>query len=68
MSFALDALIAFSLLITAYFVLWNVSQIAMSPLAAVVLWRHQRRHTRRARRLSRRRRGAAARLDRRARL
>ena len=52
MSVALDALIAFSLLITAYFVLWNVSQIAMSPLAAVVLWRHQRRHTRRARRLA----------------
>ena len=52
MSVALDALIAFSLLITAYFVLWNASQIAMSPLAAVVLWRHQRRHTRRARRLT----------------
>ena len=33
MSFWRDALIAFSLLITAYFVLWNVSQIAMSPLA-----------------------------------
>ena len=44
-----DALIAFSLLITAYFVLWNVSQIAMSPLAAVTLWRHRQRHTRRAR-------------------
>jgi cellulose synthase/poly-beta-1,6-N-acetylglucosamine synthase-like glycosyltransferase len=43
-----DALIAFSLLITAYFVLWNGSQIAMSPLAAVSLWRHRRRHTHRA--------------------
>ena len=49
MSFWRDALIAFSLLITAYFVLWNVSQIAMSPLAAVTLWRHRQRHTRRAR-------------------
>ena len=51
MSTALDALIGFSLLITVYLVLWNVSQIAMGPLAAVVLWRHQRRYTRRARRL-----------------
>jgi cellulose synthase/poly-beta-1,6-N-acetylglucosamine synthase-like glycosyltransferase len=33
-------------------VLWNVLQIAMSPLAAIVLWRHQPRHTQRARRLS----------------
>ena len=52
MDAALDALIVFSLLITAYFVLWNGSQIAMSPFAAVVLWRHRRRNTRRARRLS----------------
>jgi cellulose synthase/poly-beta-1,6-N-acetylglucosamine synthase-like glycosyltransferase len=51
MSVALDALIVFSLLITAYFVLWNVSQVAMSPVAAVVLWRHHRRHNPRARRL-----------------
>jgi cellulose synthase/poly-beta-1,6-N-acetylglucosamine synthase-like glycosyltransferase len=49
MSFWLDALVAFSLLITAYFVLWNVSQIAMSPFAAVTLWRHRQRYTRRAR-------------------
>jgi cellulose synthase/poly-beta-1,6-N-acetylglucosamine synthase-like glycosyltransferase len=48
----LDALIVFSVLITAYFVLWNVAQFAMSPFAAVVLWRHQRRHTPRARRLT----------------
>ena len=47
-----DGLIVFSLLITAYFVLWNLSQIAMSPLAAVTLWRHRRRHTRRARGLA----------------
>ena len=53
MSMSLTALIGFSLLIIMYMVLWNVSQIAMSPLAAVVLWRHQRRYTRRARRLAR---------------
>jgi cellulose synthase/poly-beta-1,6-N-acetylglucosamine synthase-like glycosyltransferase len=52
MPFLRDALIAFSLLITAYFVLWNLSQIAMSPLAAVSLWRHRQRHTRRARALA----------------
>ena len=43
------ALIAFTFLITAYFVLWNVSQMAMSPLAVITLWRHRQRHTRRAR-------------------
>ena len=53
MSFWHDALIALSLLITAYFVLWNVAQIAMSPLAAVELLRHRRRHTARARGLAR---------------
>ena len=47
-----NALVAFSLLITAYFVLWNVSQIAMSPLAIRTLWRHRLRNTRRARRLA----------------
>jgi cellulose synthase/poly-beta-1,6-N-acetylglucosamine synthase-like glycosyltransferase len=52
MSIASAALIGFSLMITVYLVLWNVSQIAMSPLAAVVLWRHQRRHNRRSRRLA----------------
>ena len=52
MSFWRDALIAFSLLITAYFVLWNVSQIAMSPLAIRTLWRHRLRNTRRARGLA----------------
>ena len=40
MSFWHDALIVFSFLITTYFVLWNVTQMAMSPLSAVVLWRH----------------------------
>jgi cellulose synthase/poly-beta-1,6-N-acetylglucosamine synthase-like glycosyltransferase len=52
MSFFRDGLIAFSFLVTAYFVLWNGSQIAMSPLAAVMLWRHRQRNTRRARRLA----------------
>jgi cellulose synthase/poly-beta-1,6-N-acetylglucosamine synthase-like glycosyltransferase len=52
MSMALTALAGFSLLIIMYMVLWNVSQIAMSPLAAVALWRHQRQYTRRARRLA----------------
>jgi cellulose synthase/poly-beta-1,6-N-acetylglucosamine synthase-like glycosyltransferase len=49
MVFFRDALIVFSFLITSYFVLWNVSQIAMSPFAAVTLWRHRQRQTRRAR-------------------
>jgi cellulose synthase/poly-beta-1,6-N-acetylglucosamine synthase-like glycosyltransferase len=52
MSFWREALIAFSLLITAYFVLWHVSQIAMSPLAIRTLWRHRLRNTRRARGLA----------------
>jgi cellulose synthase/poly-beta-1,6-N-acetylglucosamine synthase-like glycosyltransferase len=46
------ALIAFSLLITVYFVLWNVLQIAMSPLAIRTVWRHRLRTTERARRLA----------------
>jgi len=52
MTFWGGALIAFSLLITAYFVLFNVSQIAMSPLAIHALWRYQLRTTRRARELA----------------
>jgi cellulose synthase/poly-beta-1,6-N-acetylglucosamine synthase-like glycosyltransferase len=48
-----DALLAFTFLTTAYFALWGASQIAMSPLAAVSLVRHRRRHTRRARGLAR---------------
>jgi len=49
---AFTALLAgFSLLVTAYFLLWNTLQIAMSPYAAVFLWRHKQRHTRRARAL-----------------
>ena len=49
MAFPGDLFIAFSLLITAYFVLWNLSQVAMSPLAMRTLWRHRLRNTRRAR-------------------
>jgi cellulose synthase/poly-beta-1,6-N-acetylglucosamine synthase-like glycosyltransferase len=52
MSFWRDALVVFSLLITAYFVLWNISQIAMSPMAIRTLWRHRLRTTRRARGLA----------------
>jgi cellulose synthase/poly-beta-1,6-N-acetylglucosamine synthase-like glycosyltransferase len=35
----------------SYFVLWNLAQIAMSPVASAYLWRHERRYTRRARAL-----------------
>jgi cellulose synthase/poly-beta-1,6-N-acetylglucosamine synthase-like glycosyltransferase len=52
MSFGMLALIVFSLLVTTYFVLWNGVQLALSPFAARTLWRHQRRYTRRARRLA----------------
>jgi cellulose synthase/poly-beta-1,6-N-acetylglucosamine synthase-like glycosyltransferase len=47
-----DALVAFTLLVTAYFVLWNVTQMAMSPLSSIALWRHRQRHTHRARNLT----------------
>jgi cellulose synthase/poly-beta-1,6-N-acetylglucosamine synthase-like glycosyltransferase len=43
-TFAILGLIVFSLVITTYFVLWNVSQIGMSPLAMRFVWRHQRRY------------------------
>jgi cellulose synthase/poly-beta-1,6-N-acetylglucosamine synthase-like glycosyltransferase len=47
-----DALIAFSVLVTVYVALWNLSQVAMSPLVIRTLWRHGRRNTKRARRLA----------------
>lgn len=47
----LGGLFVFSVLVSAYFALWNLSQIAMSPVAATFLWRHQQRYTRRARAL-----------------
>src|SRR3954467_10019870 len=34
---------AFSAIVTAYFVLWNVSQIAMGSAGARFVWRYQRR-------------------------
>jgi cellulose synthase/poly-beta-1,6-N-acetylglucosamine synthase-like glycosyltransferase len=45
---AISLLIAFSLAVTFYFVLWNVLQMAMAPLASVYLWRHQKRYARAA--------------------
>jgi cellulose synthase/poly-beta-1,6-N-acetylglucosamine synthase-like glycosyltransferase len=50
-AFLIAAAVGASLFLTAYLVLWNLSQIAMSPVAAVYLWTHQRRNTRRARAL-----------------
>jgi cellulose synthase/poly-beta-1,6-N-acetylglucosamine synthase-like glycosyltransferase len=44
-------LFAFWFLVAAYFVLWNVAQLAMAPAASVYLWRHRTRHTQRARAL-----------------
>jgi cellulose synthase/poly-beta-1,6-N-acetylglucosamine synthase-like glycosyltransferase len=41
----------FSVLVTAYFVLWNVSQFVMSGFAALQIWRYQRRRTPRSRAL-----------------
>jgi cellulose synthase/poly-beta-1,6-N-acetylglucosamine synthase-like glycosyltransferase len=41
--------VAVSLAFTVYFLLWNVSQLLMSPVAALYVWRHQRLHTPRAR-------------------
>jgi len=52
MTFLAQALVAFALLITAYFTLWNLSQILMAPLAIRSLWRHRLRYTRRARKLA----------------
>jgi cellulose synthase/poly-beta-1,6-N-acetylglucosamine synthase-like glycosyltransferase len=43
------ALTVFSAIVLAYFVLACAAQIAMGPIASVYLWRHQQRHTRRAR-------------------
>jgi len=48
---ALSVLSIFSIVVVSYFVLWNLAQMAMSPVASVFLWRHERRYTRRARAL-----------------
>jgi len=45
------ALLVFSALVTAFFVVYNASQLAMGAVAAVVLWRYQQRRTRRNRAL-----------------
>jgi cellulose synthase/poly-beta-1,6-N-acetylglucosamine synthase-like glycosyltransferase len=46
-----SAVTAFSLVVTAYFVLWNMSQFAMCGTAARFMWRYQRRRTARDRAL-----------------
>ena len=43
------AAIVVSVAVTIYFLLWNVSQLLMSPVAALYVWRHQQLHTPRAR-------------------
>jgi cellulose synthase/poly-beta-1,6-N-acetylglucosamine synthase-like glycosyltransferase len=48
---ATTAIVVFSLVVTTYFVVWNLAQIAMCPVAALFLWRHQQRHSQRARAL-----------------
>ena len=51
MSLASAVVLAFSVLVTAYFVLWNVSQFAMAGLAARQIWRYHRQRTARDRAL-----------------
>jgi cellulose synthase/poly-beta-1,6-N-acetylglucosamine synthase-like glycosyltransferase len=43
-----DVFVVFSLVVTAYFVCWNVSQLLMSPIASLYLWRHRHRYGPRA--------------------
>ena len=49
---ASTALAAFGLTVIGYFVLWNASQMAMSPIALLFLWRHRLRHRPHARALA----------------
>lgn len=49
-----DVLVVFSLVVASYFVLWNLSQIAMSPAASWFLWHHRHRYMPLARRLTHR--------------
>ena len=43
---SLESLVtAFSVVVTAYFVLWNTSQFAMAGVAARYIWRYQHRRT-----------------------
>ena len=46
---AAAVLVAFTLAIALYIAAWSASQMAMGPIAAAFVWRHQRRYTRRAR-------------------
>jgi cellulose synthase/poly-beta-1,6-N-acetylglucosamine synthase-like glycosyltransferase len=45
-------ILAFSLLVTAYFVLWNGSQCVLGSVAALHVWRYHRRRNPRARALA----------------
>ena len=47
-----SALVVFSVTVILYFVLWNASQMAMSPIALLFLGRHRVRHRRHARALA----------------
>ena len=49
---ASSVLVAFSVAVIVYFVLWNASQMAMSPIALLFLSRHRVRHRRHARALA----------------
>jgi len=43
-----ELLTVFSLVVTTYFVVWNTTQVLMSPMASVYLWRHRHRYRPRA--------------------
>jgi cellulose synthase/poly-beta-1,6-N-acetylglucosamine synthase-like glycosyltransferase len=43
--------VAFSLLVTIYFVSWIATRVLFAPLAALYFWRHQHRHSVRSRAL-----------------
>jgi len=45
-------LTVFSLVVTTYFVCWNTTQVLMSPMASLFLWRHRHRYRPRARALA----------------
>jgi cellulose synthase/poly-beta-1,6-N-acetylglucosamine synthase-like glycosyltransferase len=47
-----DLFVVVSLLLTTYFTFWAVSQFVMAGAAVAVIYRHDRRYTRRARRLA----------------
>ena len=47
-----DAAVAFSVVVTGYFVLWNTLQLAMGGIASTFVWRYLRRRTPRNRALA----------------